>query len=236
MGVQMSAVAVSSTLARGVSFYTSTVGKKAVMAITGIVLFGFLLGHMAGNLQFFLGPDVLNGYAENLRHMPALLWTARIGLIIAAILHIASSISLARTKNNARPVGYVRKRNVGSTYASRTMYWSGPIVLAFLIYHLLHMTFGTVHPRFRVLHAYENLVIGFSNPIVAIAYIISILLLGMHLYHGLWSMFQTLGASHPTYTPKLKAFAKTFTVIIVLGFISVPIAILAGIRPGYDLV
>jgi succinate dehydrogenase / fumarate reductase, cytochrome b subunit len=232
----MSAVAVNSTLARGVTFYSSTVGKKVVMAVTGIILFGFLLGHMAGNLQFFLGPEVLNGYAEKLREMPALLWVVRIGLIVAAILHIASSVSLARIKNNARPVSYFRKENVGSTYASRTMYWSGPIVLAFLIYHLLHLTFGTVHPYFRHLRAYENLVIGFSNPIVAVAYILSILLLGMHLYHGLWSMFQTLGAAHPTYTPKLKAFAKIFTVIIVLGFISVPIAILAGFRPGNDMV
>jgi succinate dehydrogenase / fumarate reductase cytochrome b subunit len=232
----MSAVATTSALARGATFYSNTVGKKVVMAVTGIILFGFLLGHMAGNLQFFLGPEVLNGYAESLRHVPALLWSVRIGLLIAAILHIASSISLARIKNQARPVGYVRKQSVGSTYASRTMYWSGPIVLAFLIYHLLHLTFGTVHPNFHHLRAYENLVVGFSNPIVAGAYIISILLLGMHLYHGLWSMFQTLGAAHPAYTPKLKAFAKVFTVLIVLGFISVPIAILAGLRPGQDIV
>src|SRR3954453_18676744 len=101
----MSAVATSSALARGATFYSNTVGKKVVMAVTGIILFGFLLGHMAGNLQFFLGPEVLNGYAENLRHVPALLWTARIGMIIAAIFHIASSVSLARTRNHARPVG-----------------------------------------------------------------------------------------------------------------------------------
>ena len=206
------------------------------MAVTGVILFGFIVGHMAGNLQFFLGPDVLNGYAENLRHVPTLLWTARIGLIVAATLHIASSISLARLQNQARPVGYVRKRSVGSTYASRTMYWSGPIVLAFLIYHLLHLTFGVVHPNFRHLQAYENLVNGFKNPVVAIAYIIAVVLLGLHLYHGLWSMFQTLGAAHPRYTPKLKAFATVFTVIIVLGFISVPIAVLAGFRPGRDMV
>ena len=232
----MSAVAVPGAFTRSVSFYSTTVGKKVVMAVTGIILFGFLLGHMAGNLQFFLGPDVINAYAENLRHVPTLLWTARIGLLVAAVLHVASSISLVRIQNAARPVGYVKKTNVGSSYASRTMYWSGPIVLAFLIYHLLHLTFGVVHPNFHHLKAYENLVLGFSNPVVAIAYIISILLLGLHLYHGLWSMFQTLGAAHPRYTPKLKAFAKVFTAIIVLGFISVPIAILAGLRPGQDIV
>ena len=228
----MSAVAVTGAMARGVGFFGTTVGKKVVMAVTGIILFGFLVGHMAGNLQFFLGPEVINAYAENLRHLPALLWAVRIGLLVAAILHIAASISLARIQNLARPVRYTRKNNVGSNYASRTMYWSGPIVLAFLIYHLLHLTFGVVHPDFRELRAYENLVAGFSNPIVSIAYIVAVVLLGMHLYHGLWSMFQTLGAAHPAYTPKLKAFAKFATVVIVLGFLAVPIAILAGFRPG----
>lgn len=232
----MSAVAVGSPLARGAGFFGTTAGKKVVMAVTGLILFGFIIGHMAGNLQFFLGPEVLNGYAEGLRKIPVLLWTMRIGLLIAAVLHIASSVSLARSQNAARPVGYVRRQPVGSTYASRTMYWSGPIVLAFLIYHLLHLTFGTVHPAFQHLKAYENLVAGFSNPIVAIAYIVSVGLLGMHLYHGVWSMFQTLGVAHPRYTPKLKLFAKIMTAIIVIGFIAVPIAILAGLRPGQDLV
>jgi succinate dehydrogenase / fumarate reductase cytochrome b subunit len=232
----MSAVAVSGALARGASFYQTTLGKKVVMAVTGVMLFGFLLAHMAGNLQFFLGPEKLNTYAENLRHILPVLWALRIGLLVAVILHIASSISLVRTQRLARPIGYARKQNVGSNYASRTMYWSGPIVLAFIIYHLLHFTLGTVHPSFRDLKPYENVVVGFSNPVVAISYIVAMALLGMHLYHGLWSMFQTLGAAHPRYTPKLKAFAKVFTVIIVLGFISVPIAVLAGLRPGQDIV
>jgi len=231
----MSAVPASGVLARSAGLYATTIGKKAVMAVTGVVLFGFVIGHMAGNLQFFLGPEVLNGYAEKLRENMALLWAVRIGLIIAAVLHIASSVSLARIKNGARPIGYARRRSVGSTYASRTMYWSGPIVLAFLIYHLLHLTTGTVHPNFHHLRAYENLVVGFSHPAVAIAYIVSVILLGMHLYHGLWSMFQSLGAAHPRYTPKLKTFAKITSGAIVLGFISVPLAILMGIRPGQDI-
>ena len=152
-------------------------------------------------------------------------------------LHIASSISLARLQRAARPVGYVRKQSVGSTYASRTMYWSGPIVLAFLIYHLLHMTFGTVHPHFQDLRPYENLVAGFSNPIVSVAYIISIVLLGMHLYHGLWSMFQTLGARPSALYAEAEGVRQDHSrVVIVVGFISVPIAILAGFRPGPDIV
>jgi succinate dehydrogenase / fumarate reductase cytochrome b subunit len=232
----MSAVAVNSTLARGANFFSNTVGKKVVMAVTGMILFGFIAGHMAGNLQFFLGPEKLDAYAENLRHVPALLWGVRAVLLVAVILHIASSISLARIQQAARPAGYVRKKNVGSTYASRTMYWSGPIVLAFLIYHLLHMTFGTVHPHFQDLKPYENLVAGFSNPIVSVAYIISIVLLGMHLYHGLWSMFQTLGVAHPRYSQRLRGAAKLIAFLIVFGFIAVPIAILAGFRPGRYIV
>ncbi|HYP06866.1 MAG TPA: succinate dehydrogenase cytochrome b subunit [Bryobacteraceae bacterium] len=232
----MSAAAVTGALTRRASFFETTIGKKVVMAVTGILLFGFLLAHMIGNLQFFMGPEKLNTYAENLRHILPVLWVMRIGLLVAAVLHIASSVSLARAKNVARPVGYAKRHNVGSNYASRTMYWSGPIVLAFLIYHLLHFTIGTAHPEFRELKPYENVVSGFSNPIVSVAYIVAVALLGMHLYHGLWSMFQTLGAAHPRYTPKLKAFAKLFTAVIVLGFLSVPLAVLAGFRPGQDIV
>ncbi|MEJ7606704.1 MAG: succinate dehydrogenase cytochrome b subunit [Bryobacteraceae bacterium] len=181
----MSAVAVNSTFTRGFSFYRTTIGKKVVMAVTGVVLFGFLIGHMAGNLQFFLGPEAFNGYAVKLREMPALLWATRIGLLISVILHIVSSVDLAMLQRAARPVDYHRKESVGSSYASRTMYWSGPIIAAFLIYHLLHLTFGTVHPQFEHLKPYENLVAGFSQPLVSLAYIVSVILLGFHLNHGL---------------------------------------------------
>jgi succinate dehydrogenase / fumarate reductase, cytochrome b subunit len=232
----MSAVAVNSTLARGVFFYKTTVGKKVVMAVTGIVLFGFLLGHMAGNLQFFLGREVINAYAENLRHLGAVLWAVRLALLASVILHIWAAIQLAVLQRAARPISYVKKRSVGSTYASRTMYWSGPIIAAFVIYHLLHMTWGVVHPDFEHLNAYDNLVIGFSRPLVSFAYVVAMVLLGMHLYHGLWSMFQTLGASHPRYTSKLKLFAKAFTYLIVLGFLSVPLAVLAGYHPDFNRV
>jgi succinate dehydrogenase / fumarate reductase cytochrome b subunit len=229
--IRMSAVATSSALARSVGFWRTTVGKKVVMAATGVVLFGFLIGHMAGNLQYFAGREALNAYAEKLRQVPALLWAVRIGLLAAVVLHVTASVQLALLQRAARPVKYVRKQNVGSTYASRTMYWSGPIILAFVIYHLMHLTWGVGGLPFEELRPYENLVSGFSNPLVAGAYIIAMILLGMHLYHGLWSLFQTFGFSHPRYTPRLKLFAKVFTVALVLGFISVPIAILVGIRP-----
>jgi succinate dehydrogenase / fumarate reductase cytochrome b subunit len=232
----MSAVAVNSTLARGVFFYRTTVGKKAVMAVTGVILFGFLIGHMAGNLQFFLGRDVLNAYAEKLHALGALLWAVRLGLLAAVALHIWAAVQLYLLQKSARPVSYAKYNPQGSTYASRTMYWSGPIIAAFLIYHLLHMTVGSVHPDFESLNAYDNVVIGFKQPLVTLFYIIAMVLLGMHLYHGLWSMFQSLGFAHPRYTPKLKAFAKFFTFILVLGFIAVPLAVLAGIHPDFNRV
>lgn len=232
----MSAVAINSTLARGVFFYRTTVGKKAVMAVTGVILFGFLIGHMAGNLQFFLGRDALNGYAEKLHHLGALLWAVRLTLLAALVAHIVAAVQLAVLQKAARPVKYQRYDPQGSTYASRTMYWSGPIIAFFVVYHLLHLTTGTVHPGFEPLNAYDNVVIGFKQPVVTLFYVIAMVLLGMHLYHGIWSMFQSLGFAHPRYTPKLKAFAKIFTVVLVLGFIAVPLAVLAGVHPDFNRV
>lgn len=232
----MSAVAINSTLARGVFFYKTTVGKKVVMALTGMILFGFVVGHMAGNLQFFLGKAAINDYAEKLRHIPALLWAVRFGLLASVILHIVAAAQLWAVQRAARPIGYVKKESAGSTYAARTMYWSGPIAALFVVYHLLHLTTGTLHPDFEHLNAYDNLVIGFKQPLVSGFYIVAVSLLGMHLYHGLWSMFQSLGFSHPGYTPALKTLAKVFAVVIVLGFIAVPIAILAGFHPDFNRV
>lgn len=226
----MSAVAVSGTPSRGASFYRTTLGKKAVMAVTGVILFGFLIAHMGANLLFFAGPEALNGYAVSLRDMAPLLWFARLALLVSVILHIVASIQLARLQSAARPVGYARKKNVGSNYASRTMMWSGPIIAAFIVYHLMHLTWGVSGLPFEHLRPYDNLVAGFSKPLVSIAYVIAVIMLGAHLYHGLWSMFQTMGVAHPRYTPKLKLAAKALTTAIVLGFIAVPIAILLGVR------
>jgi succinate dehydrogenase / fumarate reductase cytochrome b subunit len=233
----MSAVAINSTLARGVYFYRTTIGKKVIMAVTGIILFGFLIGHMAGNLQFFLGREVLNAYAEKLRAVPALLWSVRLALLVSVILHIVAAVQLWLLQRAARPVGYIKKDNVGSTYASRTMYWSGPIIALFVIYHLLDLTWGVAHSGdFEHLNAYDNVVTGFSNPIVSLFYVVAVVLLGFHLYHGLWSLFQSLGFAHPRYTPKLKLLAKVFTVFLVLGFLVVPIAILFGYHPDFNRV
>ena len=215
-------------------FWQTTIGKKAIMAVTGVILFGFVVGHLLGNLQVYLGPEKLNHYAETLRSLPALLWGTRILLLVSVCLHIWSSYELWLLQREARPIGYVKKVNAHSTYASRTMMWSGPIILAFVIFHLLHLTFGTVHPGgpFRPHDVYNNVVTGFRVWPVSLFYIIAMIMLCYHLYHGLWSMFQSLGISHPVYTPWIKLFAKIFAVLIAIGNISIPVAILAGfIKP-----
>ena len=189
----MSAPAAGISGRRAARFYDSTVGKKFVMAISGIILFGYVIAHLLGNLQIFLGPAQFNGYARFLHSVPELLWPARIVLLIAVILHIWSSLHLAVVKSEARPVGYVKKRADGSSYASRTMYWSGPIIAAFVIYHLLQFTFGMGGTPYQELDAYGNVINGFRVPVVAIFYIIAMALLCLHLRHGLWSMVQSLG-------------------------------------------
>ena len=219
----MSAVA---GIERAARFYDSTIGKKAIMAVTGLILFGFLIAHMAGNLQVFLGKDVMNHYAETLHANPPLLWTARIVLLVSVILHIWASIQLYLLKKQARPISYVKPGNVKAGWASRTMMLSGPVIAAFVIFHLLHLTTGTLHPRFVPLYAYENVVNGFKEPIVSLIYIVAMLLAGSHLSHGIWSMFQSVGFSHPRYTPLIKKFAAVFAWILIAGFICVPIAVL----------
>jgi len=225
----MSTVIASNHLLRVARFYESTIGKKAIMAVTGLILFGFLILHMAGNLQIFLGPAVMNHYAETLHGNPGLLWTARIVLLISVALHIWASIQLSLIKKEARPVSYVKRANVSSSWASRSMMLTGPIVAAFVVFHLLHLTTGTIHPQFVPLHAYENLVNGFLVVPFAIAYIVVMIFIGFHLSHGIWSMFQSMGLSHPRYTPMIKKFAAVFSWILVAGFISVPLAVLTGL-------
>jgi succinate dehydrogenase / fumarate reductase cytochrome b subunit len=225
----MSTVLANPQLTRAARFYESTIGKKAIMAVSGLILFGFLIAHMLGNLQIFLGPQVMDHYAETLHGNPPLLWTARTILLISVILHIWSSIQLTMIKREARPVAYVKRSNVVSSWASRSMMLSGPIIAAFVVFHLLHLTTGTIHPNFVELHAYENLVSGFMVVPFAVIYIVVMVLIGFHLSHGIWSMFQSMGLSHPRYTPAIKKFASIFSWVLIAGFISVPIAVLLGL-------
>ena len=209
-------------------FFGSSIGKKVVMAVTGAALFGFVIAHMLGNLQVFLGPTRLNAYAEGLRHLGALLWVARGGLLVAALLHVWAAYSLTMMNRAARPEGYREKENRESTYASRTMRWSGVFLLLFIVYHLMHLTWGNAHPDFIPGDVYHNFIVGFRPVLVSLVYIVAMLALGLHLYHGVWSFLQTLGLSHPRYNPLRHAFATLVAVAIVAGNISMPVAVLAG--------
>ena len=204
---------------------------KIVMAVTGVILFLFVIAHLAGNLQVFEGPAKLNAYGAFLHNIGELLWPARIILLICVTLHIVATVQLALRKKRARPVGYSRKQAIASSYASRTMYWSGPIALAFIIFHLLHLTAGWVHPGAAYIEGdvYHNVVSGFQVWWVSLSYIVAICLLGLHLRHGLWSMFQTVGILQAQHTAALKTAAWVVALLIVLGYISIPISVLLGL-------
>ncbi|MGC2163456.1 MAG: succinate dehydrogenase cytochrome b subunit [Silvibacterium sp.] len=227
----MSASAVDVSRHRAPNFWQSTNGKKVVMAVTGAIMFLFIIGHLLGNLLIFDGRARINAYAEFLHFDSTLLWIIRIVLIVSVVLHITATVQLALRNKKARPVGYSRKEAINSSYASRTMYWSGPIVLAFLIFHLLQFTAGYIHPEatFIAGDVYHNLVTGFQVWWVAAWYIFAIILLGLHLRHGLWSMFQSVGYNHPRHTPLLKKAALLIAVLIVLGYISIPISVVTGL-------
>lgn len=225
----------SSTLAglperRAASFWQSTNGKKAVMAVTGCILFLFVIGHLLGNLQIFDGRARLNAYGAFLHNLGELLWIARGGLIVAVVLHIWATVQLWSRNHKARPVEYKVKKSVASSYADRTMYWSGPIILAFVIFHLLEFTAGYVHPESQFIDGdvYHNVVAGFQVWWVSAWYIFSMVLLGFHLRHGIWSMFQSLGLNHPRHTPVLKQAALWIAILITVGYISIPVSVLAG--------
>jgi succinate dehydrogenase cytochrome b subunit len=210
-------------------FFRSSIGKKVVMAVSGVALFGFVVAHMIGNLQVYLGPAALNGYAESLRKVPALLWAARIGLLVAVALHVWAAYSLTRMNQAARPVGYRARENRESSYASRTMRWSGVILLLFVVYHLMHFTWGNVHPSFVPGDVFHNVVTGFQSIAVSAFYVAAMVALGLHLYHGVWSMMQTVGLSHPRYDHLRHAFATLVAVVVVAGNVSFPLAVLAGL-------
>jgi succinate dehydrogenase / fumarate reductase cytochrome b subunit len=216
--------------------FRSTVGKKAVMAVTGVILFGFVFVHMVGNLKLYDGAGIMNDYGKFLRVVgyPALphgglLWVARIVLLAAVALHIWSAWRLTLLSRAARPVGYAVAVKRHTPYASRTMRWGGVILLLFVIYHLLHFTTGQVHPAFVEGEPYHNVVAGFRVWWVAAFYIVAQIALGFHLYHGVWSLFQSLGINHPRYNAWRSGFAHAFAWIVTLGNISYPVAVLTGL-------
>jgi succinate dehydrogenase / fumarate reductase cytochrome b subunit len=213
------------------TFLGSTVGKKVVMGATGLVLFGFVFAHMVGNLQIFMGSEALNAYSEFLHEFlhGMGLWIARGSLLVAVALHVWASTSLTLANAAARPVGYRETQRRESTYASRTMVWSGPILALFIVYHLLHLTTGTVHASFVPGDVYHNVVAGFRAWPVSAAYIAAMVALGFHLWHGVWSMLQSLGLSHPRWNALRRTCATVFTAVVIGVNISFPIAVLVGI-------
>jgi succinate dehydrogenase / fumarate reductase, cytochrome b subunit len=218
------------------SFYRSAIGKKAVMAVTGLVLFGWIFLHMVGNLKLYLGAEHLNEYAHWLRAIgtPAVpesgtLWIVRLLLLVCVVLHIHSAYALTIMNREARPVGYRDRKFERATYAARTMRWGGVIILLFVIYHLLHLTTGTLHPNFVKDDPYHNVVAGFRVWWVAAVYIIANLALGLHLYHGVWSMFSSLGVTHVRWELARRTFATVFAVVITVANVSFPIAVLTGL-------
>jgi len=219
------------------ALWNSTIGKKFVMALTGLVLFGFVIGHMAGNLQIFAGPERINAYGKMLHDNAALLWATRAVLLASVLLHILTSIQLAARNRAARPVPYQARQWREASFASRFMMPAGLLVALFVAYHILHLTVGVAHPdRFRMLdgsrHAmdvHHNVVAGFSVWYISLIYVAAQVMLGLHLSHGAWSMFQSLGISHPRWTPLIKLGARGVAALVVLGNISIPLAVLAGV-------
>jgi succinate dehydrogenase / fumarate reductase, cytochrome b subunit len=216
-------------MTRALTFYGTSIGKKVVMAITGLVLFGYVIGHVLGNLQVFMGASQLNEYAAMLKANAALLWGVRIVLLVSVILHIVAAVQLTRMNWRSRPDGYYYKDVIQADYAAPTMRWSGVIIAIFVIYHLLHLTTGTVHPQFDAHDVYRNVIIGFRVWPVAVFYTIAMVALAFHLWHGIWSMFQTLGVINPKSDKIIHRLAAIATLAIAIGFISIPMAVLAGL-------
>ncbi len=221
---------------RVVTLYRSSVGKKVIMAVTGVVWVGFVVAHMVGNLKAFQGAEKIDHYGEFLREMGApvfghgqLLWVLRIGLIVTIVVHVLAATQLTLMSWRARPVSYKVAPHMELSYASRTMRWGGVIIGLFVIYHLMHFTVGNVHPDFVARGIYHNIVTGFQAWPVGLAYTVAVGALAFHLYHGVWSLFQTLGVNHPDYNRFRRRLAAVIAVLVFVGFVSVPVAVVTGV-------
>ena len=205
--------------------WQSTIGKKAVMAVTGLVLVLYLLSHVLANLLVFDGPDRINRYAALLHGTGAALWGARLVLLVALILHIVAAVQLTLRSRAARPQSYDAGRDPQvSTLASRTIRWGGALILVFLVYHILHFTTGEVHPSFIELNPYHNVSTGFRNPWVAAFYLLAMVAVGLHLYHGVWSSGRSLGVSQPSPRPLHRRLALVLAGFVWLGFTAIVVA------------
>ena|SRR5581483_394028 len=232
-------------MAAAVTLYRSSIGRKAIMAITGLIGIGFLLIHMYGNLKIFEGPEFFNNYAAGLRTLGApvfgpthLLWVARVVLLAAVLGHIWAAYSLTRQDWAGRPRAnrYTQKKSIAATYASRTMRWGGVILFLFIVFHLMHFTLGLVGygpGEYQAesggqFYAYQNVINGFRYPLATIFYIVAMLALGLHLYHGFWSLFQTLGLNSNRTNALLRGLAAAVALVLTAGFLVVPLAVMFG--------
>jgi succinate dehydrogenase / fumarate reductase cytochrome b subunit len=212
------------------------VGKKFYMAVSGFILIGFLVAHMVGNLKMYMGADSFNHYAEFLRevgypilpHMAGL-WIFRVVLLVAVGLHMLSAWQVYTQSRNARGGKYTKEESLHFAYASRTMRWGGVIIAAFVTYHILHFTTGQAHPEFVHGEAYQNVIIGFQNPLVVAFYVVALVMVTFHIYHGLWSAFQTVGANHPKYNAYRRPLALVLALLLFAGFMTVPVGVTAGL-------
>lgn len=210
----------------------TTIGKKVLMAVSGAVLFGFSVVHMIGNMQIFAGREVINGYHAMLYGMPVLLWTARLVLLAAIVVHAVTAVQLARLNRAARPQRYARSTRVASSYAARTMLLGGVLLGLYLVHHIAHMTVGVTaglaytHDHVSV---YDNLVRSYSVPWMAALSVVMAGVFGTHVYHGAWSLLQSLGISHRRYTSGLRRAAMGLALVVAAGYASVPIAVMIGI-------
>jgi succinate dehydrogenase / fumarate reductase cytochrome b subunit len=215
---------------------TNSVAKKVVMAVSGIIMVLFLIAHMIGNLHVFQGAASFNDYSHWLRTFgepalpPRTLLTAiEAVLVLSVIAHMVSAISLWRQARQARPERYAVKKSVAQSYASRTMRWGGVIILLFIVYHILDLTFGVANPDGTDSTPYDRLVASFQNPFATAVYVIALILLGMHLRHGIWSATQTLGQSNRRREKTVNAFAIAFSVILIAGYLVVPFSVVFGL-------
>ncbi len=218
---------------RALALWRTSIGKKAVMAVTGVVMVAYLITHVVANLLIFQGPAGINAYSRFLHGTGGALWIARLVLLIAVVLHIVAAVQLTGRRRAARPVRYAAGREPQvSTLASRTIRWGGALILVFLIYHILHFTLGTVHASFVDGDPYHNVATGFRNPLVVVFYEIALAAVGLHLYHGIWSSGRTLGVSTPSPRPLRRQLALALSVLVWLGFAVIPLAVYAGMIPA----
>jgi succinate dehydrogenase / fumarate reductase, cytochrome b subunit len=210
--------------------WSSSVGKKAVMAVTGLIMVLYLITHVLANLLVFQGPTRINAYSAFLHGTGGALWVARLVLLAALIFHVIAAVQLAARRQDARPVGYASGREPQvSTLASRTIRWGGALILVFLVYHILHFTVGTAHADFIEGDPYHNVAAGFHNPIVVVFYLIAMAAVGLHLYHGIWSSGRSLGMSPPSPRPLRRSLALALALLVWLGFTVIPLAVYAGV-------